>query len=95
MPSVIANEVTASTTATMLCDGQTRRRNLTFTNNGAVTVYIGPSDVTTSAFFRALEAGDVLEFTRGAGGEDPSAENRWYGITASSTASVAVGEVLA
>lgn len=95
MPSLNDTSVTASTTVTLLVDGSPRRRNLTLTNNGAVTVYLGSSDVTTTAFFRPLAAGETVEFTRGAGGDDPLPEAKWYVVTASSTASVAVGEVLA
>lgn len=95
MPAIVDTAVTASTTATKLCDGSPRRRNLTLTNNGAVTVYLGSSDVSTTAFFRPLAAGATDEFTRGPGGDDPLPEAAWYGIVASGTASVSVGEVLA
>lgn len=95
MPSVVSNAVTVTTTATLLCDGSPRRRNLTLTNNGSVTVYLGPAGVSSTAFFRALPAGENVEFTRGNEGDDPLPEAKWYGRAASSTASVSVGEVLA
>jgi len=95
MPSILNNAVTVSTTATLLCDGSPRRRNLTLTNNGSVTVYLGPVGVSSTAFFRALPAGETVEFTRGDGSDDPLPEAKWYGRTASSTASVSVGEILA
>ena len=95
MPAIVDTAVTATTTATKLIEGSPRRRNLTLTNNCSVTVYLGSVDVSTSAFFRPLTAGETVEFTRGPGGDDPLPEAKWYGVTASSTASVAVGEVLA
>lgn len=95
MPSIVDESVTVTTAATLLCDGHARRRNLTFTNNGSVSVYLGSSGVTASAFFRVLPAGETVEFTRGDGGDDPLPEAKWYGITSSGSAAVAVGEILA
>lgn len=86
------NAVTVSSTATLLCDGHPNRTLVTFTNNGAVTVYLGGSAVTSSAFVYALPAGEWVQFTMEDG--DAAPKMRWYGITASSTASVSVGEVL-
>lgn len=34
MPSILDNAVTVASTATLLCDGSPRRRNLTVSNNG-------------------------------------------------------------
>lgn len=85
--------LTASTTATELCGGSPNRTFLSFTNNGSVTVYLGASDVSSSAFVYPLPAGEWVQFTSENGDHAPGA--RWYGVTASSTASVAVGEVLA
>lgn len=93
MPSILNNAVTVSTTAILLCDGQPRRTWLVLTNNGSVTVYLGNVSVTTSAFLIALPAGESLQVTNG-DGNDKAPENKWYGITASSTASVSVGESL-
>jgi len=84
--------VTVSTTATQLCIPQGRRTLITFTNNGAVTVFLGGPGVTTTAFLWPLPAGETVQFT-GEGG-DISPRMKWYGITASSTASVSVGEVI-
>ena len=93
MPSVVTNSVTVSTTPTLLCDGKSTRRNLTLTNKGGVSVFLGGSGVTSTAFFRELVAGEVMEFTRGPELDDPAPSGKWYGITASSTAAVSVGEI--
>lgn len=85
--------VTVSTTATQLCDGSPNRTLVAFTNNGSVTVFLGASDVSSSAFLYPLPAGEWVQFTNENGDHAPGA--RWYAVTASSTASVAVGEVLA
>ena len=84
--------VSVSSSVTELCGGQPNRTLVTFTNNGAVTVYLGGSTVSSSAFVFALPAGEWVQFTREDGDHAPMM--RWYGVTASSTASVAVGEVL-
>lgn len=93
MPSILNNAVTVSTSATLLCDGQPRRTWLVFTNNGSVTVYLGNASVSSSAFLYPLAAGETLQVTNG-DGQDKAPENKWYGRTASSTASVSVGESL-
>lgn len=95
MPSIVTNAVTVATSATLLCDGTPRRRNLTLTNNGDVAVYLGGSGVSSTAFFRVLPAGESVEFIRGDNQDDPIPEAKWYGRTASSTASVSVGEIVA
>lgn len=95
VPSIQTSAVTVTTSATLLCDGVSRRRNLTLTNNGAVSVYLGGGAVTSTAFFRVLSPGDTMEFTRGDGGDDPLPEAKWYGVAASSSASVSVGEIIA
>ena len=95
MPSISNNAVTVATSATLLCDGTPRRRNLTLTNNGSVSVYLGGAGVSSTAFFRVLPAGETVEFIRGDNRDDPLPEAKWYGITASSTASVSVGEIIA
>lgn len=94
MPSILNNAVSVSTTATLLCDGQPRRTWLVLTNNGSVTVYLGNASVSSTAFLIALPAGESLQITNG-DGQDKAPENKWYGRTASSTASVSVGESLA
>lgn len=93
MPSLQNNAVTVSSTATLLVDGSPRRAWLALTNNGSVTVYLGNSSVSSTAFVWALPAGETVQFTAEAGDKLP--ENKWYGRTASSTASVAVGESVA
>ena len=84
--------VACSTAVVELCGGQPNRTLLTFTNNGSVTVYLGGSTVSSSAFVYALPAGEWVQFTQDDG--DAAPRMQWYGVTASSTASVSVGEVL-
>lgn len=93
MPSILNNAVTVSTSATLLCDGQPRRTWLVLSNNGSVTVYLGNASVSSTAFLIALPAGESIQVTNG-DGNDKAPENKWYGVTASSTASVSVGESL-
>ena len=93
MPSIQNNAVTVSTTATELCDGHPRRTWLVLTNNGSVTVYLGNASVSSTAFLISLPAGETIQITNG-DGNDKAPENNWYGRTASSTASVSVGESL-
>ncbi len=93
MPSILNNTVTVSTTATLLCDGSPRRTWLVLTNTGSVTVYLGNANVSSTAFLIALPAGESIQVTNG-DGLDKAPENKWYGRTASSTASVSVGESL-
>ena len=93
MPTLLNNAVTVSTSATLLADGSPRRAWLSVTNNGSVTVYLGNAAVSSTAFVWALPAGETIQFTAEAGDKLP--ENQWYGRTASSTASVAVGESIA
>jgi hypothetical protein len=92
MPSLQNNAVTVSSTATLLVDGSPRRSWLSVRNNGAVDVYLGNASVSSTAFAWVLAPGEVVQFT--AEGGDKLPENKWYGRTASSTASVAVGESL-
>ena len=89
---ILSNAVTVSTTATRLCLNSSRRTLMTFTNNASVTVFLGGSAVTSASFLWPLPAGETVQFT-GDGG-DVSPQMVWYGITASSTASVSVGEVI-
>lgn len=89
---VESSAITVSSTATLLVQNQVRRKLITFTNNGAVTVFIGGDAVTSSAFLYALPAGEWVQFTSEDG--DPAPQMQWYGITASSTASVSIGEVI-
>lgn len=88
--SLTAAAVTVSTSATELCEGNPRRTLVTFTNNGAVTVYVGGSDVSASAFLFVLPAGGELQVSNEFGDQAPM-EN-WWGVAASSSASVSVGE---
>lgn len=83
--------VTATTSATLLADGDGDRTNLTFTNTGSVTVYLGGSGVTTTAFVYPLAAGEWVQWTREANDVAPTCA--WYGRTASSSANVAVGKI--
>lgn len=89
---IVNTAVTASTTAVQLATNSSRRTLITFANNGSVTVYLGGSDVSSTAFLWPLAAGETVQFT-GEGG-DISPQMMWYGRTASSTASVSVGEVI-
>ena len=93
MPDFGMNAVSVGTTATLLCDGKSTRRNLTLTNNGSVSVFLGGATVSSTAFFRELAPGEALEFTRGSDLDDPAPTSKWFGRTASSTASVSVGEI--
>lgn len=86
------NAVTVSTSVTQLALNTSRRTLLTFTNNGSVTVFLGGSAVTSTSFLWPLAAGETVQFTSDGG--DVSPQMKWYGITASSTASVSVGEVI-
>lgn len=86
------NAVSVSTAVTNLCDGSPNRTLVTFTNNGAVTVYLGGSNVSSTAFIYPLPAGEWVQFTNDGGDAAPT--GKWYGVTASSTASVAVGEAI-
>jgi hypothetical protein len=90
MPTLSNNAVTTSTTAIILCDGNPNRAWLAMTNGGAVTVYLGNASVSSTAFVWALAPGETVQFT--AEGGDKLPQNKWYGRTASSTASVSVGE---
>jgi hypothetical protein len=92
MPSLVNNAVTVSSTATLLVDGSPRRSWLSVRNNGVVDVYLGNASVSSTAFSWLLAPGEVVQFTTEAGDKLP--ENKWYGRTASSTASVSVGESL-
>lgn len=90
--SITHGAVSVGTSETQLCIPQGRRTLITFTNNGLVTVYLGGPGVTASAFLWPLASGETMQFTRE--GNDVSPTMKWYGITASSTASVSVGEVI-
>jgi len=83
--------VSVSTSATQLVDGSPNRTLLTFTNNGSVTVFLGTSAVSSSSFIYALTAGEFVQWTSEDG--DVAPQGKWYGVTVSSTASVAVGEI--
>lgn len=84
--------VTVSTSVTQLALNTSRRTLITFTNNGSVTVFLGGDDVSSTAFFWPLTAGETIQFTSEGG--DRSPQMKWYGCTASSTASVSVGEII-
>ena len=86
------NAVTVSTSVTLLALNTSRRTLLTFTNNGSVTVFLGGDDVSSTSFLWPLTAGETVQFTSDGG--DVSPQMKWYGRTASSTASVSVGEVI-
>lgn len=89
---VVNRAVSVSTSVTLLADNSSRRTLLTFTNNGGVNVFLGGSDVSSSAFLTILPAGEMIQFTPDGG--DISPQMKWYGVAASSTASVSVGEVI-
>ena len=73
-----------------MCDGNPNRGWMSFTNGGSVTVYLGSASVSSTAFVWALVAGETVQFTSEGGDKLP--QNKWYGCTASSTATVSVGE---
>lgn len=83
--------VSVSTSAVELVDGSPNRTLLSFTNNGAVTVYLGTSSVSSSQFIYPLAAGEWVQFTADNG--DVAPQGNWWGVTGSSTASVSVGEI--
>lgn len=93
MPRVANNAVTVTTAAALLVDGNPNRTYLSVTNGGSVTVYLGSSVVSSTAFVVAVEAGDSVVFTND--GVDKSACAKWYAVTASSSVSVSVGEISA
>lgn len=93
MPAIDNSVKTVTTSATKLIDGNPNGKLLSFTNDGLVPVYLGNSSVTSTSYLYTLEAGAWVQFTADFG--DPSPTATWYGITASSSASVAVGRVRA
>ncbi len=86
-PRTHTNVVVGSGSATQLTTPSSNRKSVTFQNLGSVTVYLGKSDVAASSTTQgyALFAGASLC--------DTDSNDEWYGITASSTASVHVIEV--
>lgn len=79
--------VTATTAAGVLVAANGNRKTVTFQNKGAVTVFLGKSDVATSG-----SAGGYALFA-GASFTDNASTEAWYAIAASSTTVVHVIEV--
>lgn len=83
--------VTVTATATQIVDGSPNRTLLVLTNNGVETVFLGAASVSTSAFIYPLESGDTVQWTSEDG--DVAPEGKWFGVTASGSVSVSVGEI--
>lgn len=85
--------VSVTTTATRLVDGNPNRTLLSVTNVGVDTVYMGASDVSSTAFVIPLDPDENVQLFFD--GVDRSAVARWFGVSASGTVLVSVGEVVA
>lgn len=82
----------SSSTPTNLIVNQVRRTLLTFNNTGSVTIYVGNEEVSSTAFVYKVLPGEFIQFTTEGG--DRSPQMKWYGIAASGTGTVAVGEII-
>lgn len=83
-PSAAA-AVAPTTTATLLLAANANRVSALFTNNGAGTVYVGPTSAVTTATGHPVATGQPFS--------DNSTTSAWYGIMASGTGDVRVTEV--
>lgn len=78
------SDPTCDTTADLVLAANAERKSATIQNAGTVTVYLGPSGVSTTSGL-VLEPGAVMV--------DNRSTSAWYGITASGTADLRVCEV--
>lgn len=83
--SMDTNQVSITTSATLIVAARTTRRSVTVTNLGTTAIYIGPSGVTTTT-------GSLLIGTAGAAISIPTTA-AVYGIVSSGTQSVSYIEV--
>lgn len=79
--------VTVDTSADLIVAANGNRKSVVIQNNGAVTVYLGKSNVAASSTNQgyALAAGQTFV--------DNASTEAWHGITASSSATLHVIEV--
>ena len=77
------NNISVGATATLIVAANSKRQSLIITNDGTVTLYVGPdSSVTATNGIQIEEDGN---FTEDSGGSRVY-QGDWYGITSSGTA---------
>lgn len=88
---IIGAQVSIPTTAggTVIAAQNTHRKLLVIRNDGAANLYIGPSGLTSTTAFDTLAPGESATFS--VDEFDKSAQEAWYGLSASGTLTVNVG----
>lgn len=81
-PTLTATQTNVTSVATLIATAVQNRQNVLVTNTGGITIYLGPSDVTTLTGFPVLPSTDVLL--------PELSNNNLYGISPSTTVVAAV-----
>ena len=93
---IIGGQVSVGTTAggTEIAARDPHRRVLRIRNDGAAALYIGPSGLTATTAFDTLAAGASTTITSDKAAGDLGACEAWYGLSASGTLTVNVGQIV-